>query len=101
MLDSVVRHASGEVVAGLLEPRENLGVVAEQIRHPLVAFAAHETVEIFKAHATRPLVERARGVDLIARRVVVLAKPRCGVAVNLQDGADGGVVRPMMESYPG
>ena len=91
--DRLVRHVGGEVVAGLADPRKNLRVFAEQIRRPLVGLAAHEAVEIVEAHARRPLVERTGHAVLEVRRVVVLAEPRRGVAVVLEDRADGRVVR--------
>ena len=81
VLDRLVRHVGGEVVAGLADPREDLGVIAEQIRRPLVGLAAHEAVEVVEAHPRRPLIEWARHAVLEARRVVVLAEPRCGIAV--------------------
>ena len=93
MGDRVVRHVRGQIVAGVSDPGENLGGVPEQIWRPLVGLAAHEAVEVVEAHADRPLVERSRHAVLIARRVVVLAEPGCGVAVLLQDRADGGALR--------
>ena len=63
--------------------------VAEQVRLPLAGVAADEAVEVFEAHAGRPLVERAGLAGLEGRRVVVLAEPRGAVAVLLQDRADG------------
>ena len=92
MRDGLVRQVGGEVVIGLADPGENLGRVLEQIRRPLVGLAAHEAVEVIEAHADRPLIERPGGAVLIARRVVVLAEPGCGVAVLLQDRADGGIL---------
>src|SRR4029077_6062334 len=83
-----------EIVAGLVAPRKNLAVVAEQVWRPLVSFAAHEPVEIIKAHAARPLVERTLHADLIARRVVIFSKPRGGITVGPQNIPDGGVVWP-------
>ncbi len=68
-------------------------MVAEQPRRPLVGFAAHEAVEIVEAHARGPLIERTRGRIGVSGGVVVLAEPRGGVAVILQDVADRGVVR--------
>ena len=98
VLDRLVRHVGGQVVAGLADPGEDLGGVLEQVRRPLVGLAAHEAVEVVEAHADGPLVEGPGRAVLIARRVVVLAEPGRGVAVLLQDLADGGVVRPMTES---
>ena len=59
VLDGLVRHVGGEVVVLPADPRENLGVIAEQVGRPLVGLAAHEAVEILEAHARRPLVEGA------------------------------------------
>jgi len=87
-----VRHVGGEVVAGLADPRKNLLVVLEKIGRPLVSLAPHEAVEIVETHPYRPLVERASDGVLVGRRVVILAKPRCGIAVVLEDSTDGGVV---------
>ena len=89
----VVRHVRGQIGAGLSDPGENLGGVPEQIRRPLVALAAHEAIEVVEAHADGPLTERSRHTVLIARRVVVLAKPRGGIAVLFQDRANGGTLR--------
>ena len=76
------------------DPRKDLGVIAEQPRRPLVGLAAHEPVEVIEAHSARPLIEGAGETLLGARRVVVLAEPRRGIAVLPQDLADGGVVPP-------
>ena len=88
----VVRHAGDEVVAGVLDPRKDLRVIAEEPRPPLVGLAAHEAVEILEAHAARPLIERTHQAVFVARRVVVLAEPGRRVAVLLHDLADGRVV---------
>src|SRR5262245_7555829 len=56
----VVRHVSNQVVAGLADPWINRSMVAEEVRRPLVGLAAHEAVEVLKAHPARPLVERPR-----------------------------------------
>jgi hypothetical protein len=37
-----------------------LRVIAEEPRRPLIGFAAHEAVEVFKAHSAGPLIERTR-----------------------------------------
>ena len=92
VLDGVVRHASDHVVARLVAPRKDLRGVAEQKWCPLIRLAAHEAVEILKAHPGRPLAKRSGGAVLIIGRVVVLAEPGGGVAILLQDFADGGVV---------
>ena len=62
--------------------------VAEQVRLPLARVAADEAVEVFEAHAGRPLVERAGLARRPGRRVVVLAEPGRAVAVLQQDAAD-------------
>ena len=72
--------------------RIDLRRIAEEVRLPLVGVAADETVEIFEAHAGRPLVERSDLARGEGRRVVVLAEPRRGIAVVEQDAADGGLV---------
>ena len=59
---------------------------------PLIRLAAHEAVEILKAHPGRPLAKRSGGAVLIVRRVVVLAEPGGGVTVFLQDLANRGTV---------
>ena len=66
--------------------------VAVQEWRPLIGLAAHEAVEIVEAHPSGPLVERSGGAVLVVGRVVVLAEPRRGIAVLLQDFANGGVV---------
>ena len=63
-------------------------VLLKQVRRPLVGLAAHESVEILKSHADRPLVERPGRAVQIGRRVVVLAEPRGGIAVVPEDGPD-------------
>ncbi len=69
-------------------------MVAEQIRLPLVGFATHEAVEVLETHTRGPLLERTGGTAVLeARRVVVLAEPRRGIAVVLEDLADGGVLQ--------
>ena len=73
-------------------------MILEQIGRPLVGLAAHEPVEILEAHSRRPLVVRPGDAVLKAGRVVLLAEPRRGIAVLLQDFTDGGVSGPMMES---
>jgi hypothetical protein len=51
------------------------GITERRSRRPLVGVPAHETIEIVKPHAGRPLIERAGLARLIDRRVVVLAEP--------------------------
>jgi len=93
VLDRLVRHVGGEVVAGLSDPWKDLGVIAEQIRRPLIGLAAHEAVKVLEAHPRRPLIEGARLAVLEGRRVVVLAEPRRGKAIVPEDRADGRVLR--------
>ena len=84
--------SSDEVPARLALERINLRGVAEEVRLPLVGIATDEAVEIFEAHAGRPLVE---GPDLARgerRRVVVLTEPRRGITIIQQDPADRGLV---------
>ena len=92
VLDGVVRHAGDHVVVGLFAPRKDRRGVAEQERRPLIGLAAHEAVEVVEAHAERPLIEWPGLAVLERRRVVVLAEPRGGVAVLLEDCADRGVL---------
>ena len=68
-------------------------VFAEQIRRPLIGFAAHEAVEILKAHPDGPLIEGPCDAVLKARGIMVLAEPRSGIAVVLEDRADRGALR--------
>ena len=79
-------------ISGLPDIRVDRRCVAEQVRLPLAGVAADEAVEIFKAHAGRPLVEWTRLARRPGRRVMVLAEPRCPVAVLQQNAADRGVV---------
>ena len=91
--DRLVGHRSDEVVAGVADERINVGRVAREVgRLPLAGVPAHEAVEVFEAHADRPLVEWTRRARLKRRRVVVLAEPRRTVAVVLEDLADRGLV---------
>ena len=92
VVDGVVGHAGDQVPVLLALERINLGRIAEQVRLPLVGVAADEAVEILKAHAGRPLVERSDRTCGEGRRVVVLAEPRSRIAVVEQDPADGGLV---------
>src|SRR4029434_4577688 len=94
VLDGVVRHVGGQVVTLIADPRKNLGVVAKEVRGPLVGLAAHEAVEIIEAHAARPLVVRPRQAVLKAGRVVIFAEPRCGKPVVSQNRPNGGALRP-------
>src|SRR5215467_13092710 len=92
--DRVVGHARRQVVAGLVAPGENLCGIAKQERRPLVSLAAHEAVEVFKAHSGGPLIERTGNAVLVVGRVVVLPEPRGRVTVLFQDFTDGRVVDP-------
>ena len=67
-------------------------MIAEKIGRPLVGLTAHEPIEVLEAHPARPLVEGSGQAVEIGRGVVVLAEPRCGVAVLLENLADGGAV---------
>ena len=92
--DGIVGQVSGEVVAFLADPWIHRSRVAEQVGRPLVGLATQEAIEILKAHADRPLVERARsGAVGEARRVVVFAEPRRSVAVLFQDLGDRRVIQ--------
>src|SRR6187551_1080207 len=88
VLDGVVGHGRGEVPARIALEGINCSRIAVQVRLPLAGVTAHEAIEIFEAHAVRPLIERPGLGRLIERRVVVLAEPRRRVAVLLQDRAD-------------
>src|SRR5689334_1761245 len=94
ILDGLIGHVSREIVAGLSDPRKDLGGVAEQVGRPLVGLAAHEPVKVLEAHPNRPLVERSSNRVLKARRVVLLAEPGRRVTVLFEDFTDGGVVWP-------
>ena len=59
VVDRLVGHRRHQVVAGVaLERIDRRGVADEVARLPLVGVAAHEAVEVLKAHAGRPLIER-------------------------------------------
>ena len=92
MIDRVVGFIGDQIIAGLADPGENLGGVLKEIGLPLARIAAHETVEIVKAHADRPLIEGSGGAVLEGRRIVVLAEPRGGIAILLQNIADRRIV---------
>jgi hypothetical protein len=94
VVDRVVSHVGREVVARASYPRKDLCLVAEEKRRPLVSLAAEETIEVIESHPVRPLVKRPCQTDLIAGSIVVLADPRCRVAILPQDRADGGTLRP-------
>src|SRR5216684_7648340 len=92
--NSVVRQVSGEVVAGMSDPRVDLRMITEQIRLPLIGLPAQVAVEILKAHTRRPLIEGPGGAAVLKTGcVMVLPKPRRSVAVLFQDLADSGALR--------
>src|SRR5260370_7736219 len=68
-------------------------MITKQVRRPLVGLAAHEAIEVLEAHSRRPLVVRSSDAVLIGGRVVILAEPRRGVTVILEDRADAGVLQ--------
>src|SRR5580700_7243255 len=90
ILNGIVRHRRRQVPAWLPNVGIDSGGVAEQVGLPLAGVAANEAVEILETHPDGPLLERAKLTCLIGGRVVVLAEPRCGVAILLQDLADSG-----------
>ena len=90
--DGVVGHGRGEIPARLADVGIDGRGVAEQVRLPLAGVTADEPVEILEAHARRPLVERPGLARHEGRRVVILAKPRGGVAVLQKDPANRAVV---------
>src|SRR6266480_154234 len=94
MLDRFIGQIGGEVVVLPSDIRKDLRVIAEEIRRPLISFAAHEAVEILKPHSRRPLVIRPGDAVLIGGRVVVLAKPRSRITVLLKNIPDRGVLDP-------
>src|SRR5271154_719765 len=76
VLYGVVREVSGEVIAGMPNPRIDLRVILEQIRSPLVGLAAQEAVEVLKAHTRGPLLEGSGCAAVLeTRSVMVFAKP--------------------------
>ena len=90
--DRVVGHGRGEVPFRIADVGIDRRGLAEQVRLPLAGVAADEAVEVIEAHADRPAVERPGLARLERRHVVVLAEPRGGVAVVLEDAADGRAV---------
>ena len=92
IVDGVIRHAGDQVPAGLAFEGIDLRRVAEQVGLPLVGIATDEAVEILEAHADGPLVEGSDLTGLEGRHVVILAEPRGGIAIVLEDAADGGLV---------
>jgi hypothetical protein len=88
ILDGLVGHCRFEIPTGIVEKGIDRRRIAEQVRLPLARITADEAVEIIEAHSVRPLIERPGLARLIKRRVVVLAEPRGGIAVRLENGAD-------------
>src|SRR5262245_19536839 len=88
VVDGVIRHGGNEIVVLLTDPWKYLGRVAEQVGRPLISLAAHETVEVFEAHADRPLIEGSGRAVQIGRGVVVLTEPRCCISVVTENGSD-------------
>ena len=76
-VDGLVGHRGDEVPGSgwLAQERIDLCRVAEEVRLLLVGISADEAVEILKAHACRPLVERSDLAGCEGRRVVVLSDP--------------------------
>jgi hypothetical protein len=92
VLDRLVGHRRSQVPAGVAFEGVDRGRVAVQVRLPLAGVAADEAVEVLEAHAVGPLLEGPGLRRLEGRRVVVLAEPRGGIAVVLQDRADGALL---------
>src|SRR5947208_6946754 len=92
MLDRFIGQIGGEVIVLSSDIRKDLRVIAEEIRRPLISFAAHEAVEILKPHSRWPLIIRPGDAVLIGGRVVVLAKPRRRITVLLQNIPNGSVL---------
>src|SRR5262245_31393078 len=67
-------------------------MILKEIGRPLIRFTAHEPVEVLETHPAGPLVEGSSKAVKIGRRVMVLTEPACGVAILLQDLANGGFV---------
>ena len=89
VLDGLVGHRRLQVPAGIALEGIDGCRVAEQIRLPLAGVATDKAVEIIEAHSVRPLIERPGLARLVRGRVVVLAEPRSGVPVLLQDCTNG------------
>ena len=98
VVDRVIGHGSGQVPAGLALVGVNRRGVAEEVGLPLVGVATDEAVEVVKAHAGWPLIERPGLAGLEGGSVVILAEPRGVVTVVLQNAADRGFVFLMMLS---
>src|SRR5262249_42736658 len=78
-----------QVPSRLTDIRVDLRGLTAEVGLPLTGVTAHEAIEIFKAHAVGPLVERPGLARLEGRGVVILAKSRRRVAVILQNPPDG------------
>ena len=73
--------------------RVDVGVVADQLRRPMVGVAAEEPVVALEALAQRPVLERTRRGALVAWGEVPLADREGGVALVAQDlGERAGLV---------
>ena len=89
-IDSFVGQVMVEVVALFWRHgRINWGPVFIQGGIKLISFSPNKPIEIVKTKVIGPAIERPQGTGLIVRHVVVLAKPAGGIAVGLQDLADG------------
>ena len=86
--DRLVSHVCVEVVVGIVVRRLDRPRVLDERRRPLIGVAADEAIEIFKAEADRPKIERTRLARLPVGHVVVLAEPRRVVTVELEDIAE-------------
>ena len=93
-MDGFLGHVGREVVVLLSDPWEDLRMIAEQIRLPLIGFASQKPIEGLEFHTGWPLFERpGRTAVLESLGVMVLAEPRTGVAILLQDLGHGGIFR--------
>ena len=86
IFDGVIGHRRREVPAFVAYVGINgRGVEEEVARLPLVGVSTDEAIEILKAHAGGPAIERTRLARLKGRCVVSLAKPGRRVAVLPED----------------
>ena len=102
MLEGLVGQILGQVIA-VLRPVGLVDevVVLDEVRIPLVGFAADEAVEAVEALVERPvLLARARA-DVLLGDVVVLAEPERAPAAVLQDLADRGTLLRKCALWPG
>src|SRR5262249_43703955 len=96
--DGMVGEVGGQVVVWITGGRDEVPVLVEH-RVPVVHVAAVETIEIIEPEPVSPTIEWPGCASFPNRRVVVLADPRCHVAVLSKDlahrsctvGQDGGV----------